>query len=194
MREGFELIHGSHLEIGLNIWDILSEDDKELINEKSFLLGNVLPDIHPTYRVKKHRTQQFEGRVNKKVEFLCRLNYSHIYNDISVKRFSRELGIICHFLSDFFCMPHSKWGVKESFNLKHMKYEKVLHKHFEKAETLEDVYNIEDNEEYRKFLARCLRNHKIRNTFENDVYYSMYVSNSVIKYILRRIHENSEDL
>ncbi len=96
------MLYKTHLEIGENTFNTIEGRGRNLIDKKSFLKGNVLPDISPKYRLKKHGRKQFEEIIDEKVKELSRLSSDEIINNLGKERFSIELGVICHFLCDFF--------------------------------------------------------------------------------------------
>ncbi|WP_394888970.1 hypothetical protein [Clostridium perfringens] len=53
------MLYKTHLEIGENTFNTIEGRGRNLIDKKSFLKGNVLPDISPKYRLKKHGRKQF---------------------------------------------------------------------------------------------------------------------------------------
>ena len=85
-----------HNEIGKNVCSELKNLGFK-INEKLFLLGNIFPDLIQSYIWRRHEYQHSREYIIKKI-------------DILKKRpllFSFHLGILAHYISDYFCYPHS---------------------------------------------------------------------------------------
>lgn len=79
-----------------------------------------------TYKLKKHYMDESLEMILVKIRNLSALTENDINKWISISKFSQEVGVICHFLCDFFCIPHSeRWEFKHSMN-KHVRYEKDL--------------------------------------------------------------------
>ena len=76
------------------------------LNERSFLLGNVLPDYLPTFLSRPHFLKHCEDHVQKLIDKLLNCYPSGDARERARKRFSRRLGILCHFYTDFFCYAH----------------------------------------------------------------------------------------
>jgi hypothetical protein len=93
------------------------------LNRKSFILGNVLPDYCPSFITRPHYLKNNIGHVQNVLRHLVPQNAA--WND---KKYSRLLGVLCHFYADFFCYAHREHTMK---NLRaHIEYEKSLHCYF----------------------------------------------------------------
>ncbi|MBO3372914.1 zinc dependent phospholipase C family protein [Clostridium perfringens] len=187
------MLYKTHLEIGENTFNTIEGRGRNLIDKRSFLKGNVLPDISPKYRLKKHGRKQFEEIIDEKVKELSRLSSDEIINHLGKEKFSIELGVICHFLCDFFSLPHDEeWGFKESVTLKHVLYEKKLHKVFSKDIIIKDSYKILGNSDYDVFFKNALKKYRDVYGHRNDLFFAMYLNNSVVRYVLESIEENDK--
>ena len=85
-----------HHRIGKNVCSEL----KELgcyIHEKLFLLGNLFPDLIQSYLWRRHEHQHSREYVKKKLDMLKK----------KPKLFSFHLGVLAHYICDYFCYPHS---------------------------------------------------------------------------------------
>ena len=67
------------------------------INEKLFLFGNLFPDLIHSYIWCRHEYQHSREYVRKKIEKLKK----------KPKLFSFHMGILAHYICDYFCYPHS---------------------------------------------------------------------------------------
>ena len=189
------MLYKTHLEIGENTFNTIEGRGRNLIDKKSFLKGNVLPDISPKYRLKKHGRKQFEEIIEEKIANLSGLSSDEIINNLGKEKFSIELGVICHFLCDFFSLPHDEeWGFKESVTLKHVLYEKNLHKVFTRDMIIKDSYKILGNSNYNLFFKNALRKYRDLYGHQNDLFFAMYLNNSVVRYILESIEENDKGM
>lgn len=93
------LLHGK---IGYILSKELIGDGYVEINIKSFVYGNVLPDFSLKYRMTKH---------TKKEDWNIALNIIDglIYSDeITNENISIKLGVLSHYLCDFFTFPHNE--------------------------------------------------------------------------------------
>ena len=80
------------------------------LHEWSFLLGNLFPDLNQSYLWRRHEYRSAKGFIQKRLGALKRGPF-----------FSFRLGIITHYICDFFCYPHS--AVYGKSLLHHIRYE-----------------------------------------------------------------------
>ena len=87
---------GLHHKIGKKV----SSELKELgfyIDERLFLLGNIFPDLCQSYLWCRHEHQHSREYVHRKIEKLKK----------RPKLFSFHLGVLTHYICDYFCYPHT---------------------------------------------------------------------------------------
>lgn len=143
----------SHILMGKFLYQYVEAHYKIRLERKSYLLGNVLPDYCPSFLIRPHYLKNNAVHVQHIIRLLLS-RHSTAYND---KRYSRLLGIVCHFYADFFCYAH-----RDSFPgglPEHIAYESRLNRYFE--ENLEQLASIrfiaqaapvaKADEIYRKF-------------------------------------------
>ncbi|NLM51172.1 MAG: zinc dependent phospholipase C family protein [Clostridiaceae bacterium] len=114
----------SHLTIANIICDNLQNERIKNINRPKFMLGNILPDIAIKLSNLSHKIDYVLGFVKKLMEDLVLKSQSPTFKK---KSQSQVLGIICHFIADFFCYPHNKnypFGI-----VKHLYYEQKISKY-----------------------------------------------------------------
>ncbi|MGL5244511.1 MAG: zinc dependent phospholipase C family protein, partial [Sarcina sp.] len=120
------MLVNTHILIGQNVLKNIDSKKSIIISDKNFLYGSIKPDMVSKYKLKKHYLDESYDMVIKKINYLSSLNLDDMNKRFSMSKFSQELGVICHFLCDFFCVPHSeRWEFKHSMN-RHIKYEKEL--------------------------------------------------------------------
>ena len=180
----------THIIISKSLINNIDSDKKNMINEKSFIYGNIKPDILSKYKLKKHYLDESYDMIRNKILYLSSLNMSALEKTFTKNLFSQEVGVVCHFLADFFCVAHSeRWEFKHSMKI-HIKYESNLTKVAKDYKLKNDrCRNIEDIDE---FFYRLYDEYKKNGNFEqNDLEYSTYTCNTVLNYILERIVDNT---
>ena len=181
----------THLLIGKSIVENINENKSFFISDKNFIYGNIKPDISSKYVLQKHYLEESLEMIFTKVEYLCTLNLDCISKYFSISKFSQELGVICHFLCDFFCVPHSRrWEMTHSMN-KHITYEKelsIVAKETDLRKFKGD--NIEANS-FREFFNSIYLEYQSKTEYNNDLLFSNYVCNSVVNYILDAVLSNT---
>ena len=93
------LLHGK---IGYILGRELIDNGYSNINTDSFVYGNMLPDLNLKYRMTMHSKKEDWDKVVKIIdELVC--SKEKINDDISIK-----LGMLSHYLCDFFTFPHNE--------------------------------------------------------------------------------------
>ena len=161
-----------------------------LINKRRFIWGNIKPDCASKYKFKKHYYDESITMILDKIKELASLSVGDIYYSFGKKKFSEELGVVCHFLSDFFCVPHNqRWEFKHSMK-KHVVYEKNLAKFaklYKFKSYIDSNLSLEDLEE---FIVAHQRQYEKGESFRNDLEYSFFICNSVINMVLNEVYIN----
>jgi len=85
-----------HHKIGKNVCSELKYHGCKL-NENLFLVGNLFPDLIHSYIWRRHEYQHSREYVRRKLEILKG----------RPKLFSFHLGVLAHYICDYFCYPHS---------------------------------------------------------------------------------------
>ena len=85
-----------HHKIGKNVCSELKEVGCQ-INEKLFLIGNLFPDLIHSYLWRRHEYQHSREYIRKKLSMLKKKS----------RLFSFHLGVLTHYICDYFCYPHS---------------------------------------------------------------------------------------
>ncbi len=110
------MLMNSHFLIAKSLLNNIDNNKLFFINEKHFIYGNLKPDAVPQYVFKKHYLNESFDTIAQKINYLCSLTIDSLSRYFSVSKFSQELGVICHFLCDFFCVPHSeRWEFKINY-------------------------------------------------------------------------------
>ena len=180
----------THIIISKSLLDNIDDNKQFFLNNKSFIYGNIKPDIFSKYKLKKHYLDESYDMVRNKIEYLSTLDLDTLEKYYTKNEFSQEMGVICHFLADFFCVAHSeRWEFKHSLRI-HVKYESGLTK-------VAKDYNLKNDrrqyvDDIDLFFEKLYCEYKNNGNFEeNDLKYAAYICNTVINYILERILDNT---
>ncbi|MBB6715321.1 zinc dependent phospholipase C family protein [Clostridium gasigenes] len=172
----------------------MDSNKKELINENHFIWGNIKPDCVSTYKFKKHYLDESLDMVVNKIQFLSSLSLEDIYKNHYENRFSQELGVVCHFLCDFFCVPHNKrWEFKSANAMKeHVMYEKDLSKIAKEFKIRKDIERSINSQEIRSYIMDLQQEYEKVMEYNNDLDFAYYVCQSVINMILDEVLINEK--
>ena len=156
-------------------------------HRKAFCLGSILPDIKPSFVVKKH---EYYGTIGE-IQEMMRGLVEHSPYEEKERVYWRHFGEVLHYMADYFTFPHNRTYTGSLYE--HNKYEKHLKQqlkvciksgqarsfvfeplHFASFEELMDFVRISH--------ASYLR--KMRNIAE-DIQYILMVCYQVIQGILQ---------
>ena len=133
----------SHLKIGKILYESLTEDARGLLSYRAFLWGNISPDFSVRLLTCPHYIENYSRFLKEELAFLfdggdaASAVWADTYgeewhanvllthdSDAQNPDLSVRLGVVCHFLTDFFCFAHTK-GFTGTMR-EHIRYEKEL--------------------------------------------------------------------
>ena len=177
----------SHILLARYLADRMTISESLQSHRKAFCLGNILPDIRPSFVTKRH---EFFGTFSDIQEQLCTL----IKNEngrCSERVFWRRLGEIIHYIADYFTFPHNKCYSGNLFQ--HNKYEKNLKNQLKKyilsgqadLDMEEDVC-FEDFSDLVAFIRNCHICYMDRvHNVADDIHYILSVCYQVIRGVVQ---------
>ncbi|MDO4711968.1 MAG: zinc dependent phospholipase C family protein [Peptostreptococcaceae bacterium] len=116
----------SHKIMADHIYHYVEEHSGLSLNLLRFRAGNMSPDL-PLYHshLKHYKHQNFEYIL----DMVQKLSESKPLSNVgALKNYSYKLGVICHYLCDYFCYPHHNRRYFHDKLGEHLKYERDLHK------------------------------------------------------------------
>lgn len=185
------MLIGTHRLITKNILKNMSENKKNMLSNFNFIYGSIKPDILSKYKIKKHYAKESYSMILSKIKILSTLSVNDIEKKLSVIKFSQELGVICHFLCDFFCIAHSEVWRKKYRIFTHIKYEKNLAKRARQFNYDYFKAYILEQEDIKTFIDNCFKDHEKDSSYNNDIKFAYYVCSNIINFILESIINNS---
>ena len=94
----------SHISLA---WYLMNSQGMEVLKQHKnwFYLGSILPDCVPSFIYRKHSYETSFRFLEKEIEKLI----GHFDPEKGINAYcSRRLGVITHYLSDYFTFPHNK--------------------------------------------------------------------------------------
>lgn len=110
----------SHILLGKYLADQMTASSSLQFHRKAFCLGNILPDIKPSFVTKRHEFFGTFDEVQDKLKFLVERDRETLHARV----FWRRLGEIIHYIADYFTFPHNKTFTGSL--IEHNSYEKEL--------------------------------------------------------------------
>lgn len=168
----------THVLLGKHLYAYVKETFGILLDRDSFLLGNVLPDVCLNFLIRPHVLNNYSFCIQSRIQKLLGTKQPSVVFD---KSYSKQLGIICHYLSDYFCFPHRQDYVGDIVS--HVHYERDLYRYLQRAAILQpEALHISDgySETDEKLIFSCLiklQENYIKNepSFENDITYTLKI-------------------
>lgn len=182
----------THKIIAKNILVNIKQYDFNIIDQKDFIKGNLKPDKISTYKLKKHYKDESFNMIINKICYLSSLSEEEIIKNVGKKKFNQELGVVCHFLTDYFSLAHEeRWEFKHKFK-SHVNYEIVLGKISETYKFDTTCFKKDlDIVDIGRFVNDTLEEYKKVKGFEADIIFAQYVCNSVVISIIKNIKLNN---
>lgn len=184
-----------HGRIGATLADTIERNYRTSIPRKSFLYGNVKADLAPEYRLISHYKNQIDTVVYGWIEELSKADSSALRD----KKFYQKLGVVIHFICDFFCTPHNTYFKKNFF--KHEVYEQLQHytqgnklKVFAAQVDKEPLFTFFNAEALINYLEKLHKSYmSTRSTMGRDMVFALRASNVVCHSILNMILYKDEE-
>lgn len=117
------MIIWTHASMAEQIYERMTARYGQRLNRNAFIRGNVLPDISKRYRRLSHHTEDCW-------ELVTRLTVEMDGLLCGTERGSERMGVICHFLADFFCSVHNPPFSERMPLLDHLLYEYRVDRHY----------------------------------------------------------------
>ena len=185
----------SHILLARYLADQLTVDESLQSHRKAFCLGSILPDIRPSFVVKKHEYFSTFGEIQEKMLQLV----EHGPLEGKERVYWRNFGEVLHYVADYFTFPHNRTYTGSLYE--HSQYEKILKQRLKiciksgaaGAYVFRDVYfkNLEELTEFIQ-VSHTSYLRKKRNITEDIQYILMvcYQVNQGIVQLCTRRQEN----
>lgn len=185
------MLMNTHFMIANSVIDNIDENKSFFISKKNFIYGNLKPDISSRYVLKKHYLDESLNMIINKIKHLSNLTLDYLNKYFSISKLSQEIGVVCHFLCDFFCVPHSqRWELSHSMN-KHIVYERELAIIAKNTDLSSIKGDSIKNGNIEEFFHNLYEEYTKKLDYKNDLLFSTYICNSIVNYILDCILNNT---
>ena len=106
------------------IFDYIAENTNVNLNKFRFKIGNMSPDLPLYHSHLKHYKNQNYGYI---LDMIAELMETDPTDDSLVKGYPYRLGLVCHYVCDYFCLPHHNRNYFHDKLGEHLNYEMDLH-------------------------------------------------------------------
>jgi len=148
---------GSHISLALFLLD--REELKELnLHKRAFLIGSILPDCIPSFLITRHTIVETFS--------LLQTEFKRLTDNYNKERgisnyFCMHLGMIMHYLADYFTTPHNPGFVGTV--KKHVEYEKELlvsiQRYFEEGAVILDKNGLDESQQRCEYILQAHYNY-----------------------------------
>lgn len=176
----------SHKKMSEFIYSNIQENTSFSLNKFMFTLGNMSPDMPLYHRHLKHyKYQNFEA-ILQMIEELSSINPSESIANLNF--YSYRLGVITHYVCDYFCLPHHDRDAYHDRLKDHLIYEKNMHKDVKNYSNENTIYEdlVDFNEFNLKYVVDTFMSKYIADetSSENDIKYAISASSLVCSILL----------
>lgn len=205
----FKIFAETHKIIASNIHENIYKIYDLKLDREKLLWGSIAPDYLPQYRLIRHYKDEsisFVAKEIMKIIFASKFIDSNKYLDpIAIKIFSKKIGIISHYLSDYVCLPHAnRWTFNGSMR-KHIKYESELDEYVKKHDFSKNVITIDDldirdckitnlRNMIKNYIEDVIEEYSQNTSFKNDLDFSLSLNLKITYFILDTVAAYSEDM
>lgn len=181
----------THRIISHHVQSNIKEQLNYQLDSKNFAWGNMKPDMVPSLAVKKHyKTESFDFVIDKIMD-LMKHQPQELLDKNKKKKIEGEIGVICHFVSDYFCIPHNqRWEFKHSM-VPHVKYETRLDSKASQYNVIDSI-SLPTLKNYSRrnvilFLEELLEEYETKRDYKRDIIYSVNICTRISGMILGAI-------
>ncbi|MDU5107997.1 MULTISPECIES: zinc dependent phospholipase C family protein [unclassified Clostridium] len=188
------MMMNTHKSLAVSFIKNVELDKKFLINDKHFVWGNLKPDSVSKYKFKKHYFDESINMIVNKILFLSSMTVDDIFIRYTVGKFNQELGVVCHFLCDYFCVPHyQRWEFKSPGAVKdHVLYENDLNKYNKSYNLKKEINTSLNGDDIRKYIDDLQEEYSGIVSYEKDLQYASHICNTTINLILDEVVLNQK--
>lgn len=186
------MILGTHYLISNILYEYIENKMDFKMDLNAFVWGNLRPDLDKK-SIKCPHT--LEGSL----EFVNFYKDKITKSEMTISQFSMLLGVICHFVCDYFCIYHSKkyWG--KDMMVEHITYEMLLHAKLLKllrSGRINISYKHRKEKNMEELLKRRLKKYKLsEKSITKDIIYAIEASAAVCELIINasKIYQTSRE-
>lgn len=191
------MLSSTHRLIGEAVLSNLENNFSIKLDRKAFIYGCIKPDFNLGLISIPHYKDKSFGFILK---LISKISSSYLPVDKkSLKSFSTNLGVILHFISDYFCFAHN--NKKYDPILVHISYEKILSQEFIKTNLSEIINNmkniIDKSDRQNKSILIDFIENKHREylslpaSMMKDIEYSTKVSGLIAAFVISSCTANN---
>jgi len=119
------LLPQTHKLIADIIYDDVYMEHNVQLNKTQLVFGSIEPDIYSGLPKLKHFKPQSFSVICNDISTLASSQTEN--NRAAIARLSRKIGVVTHYVADYFCVPHNDRSTYQHHIINHIQYENQLH-------------------------------------------------------------------
>ncbi|CUH92234.1 zinc dependent phospholipase C family protein [Herbinix luporum] len=163
------------------------KEHKVIKYKKAFYLGSILPDLIPSFLTKRHTFEETFDILINEIKSIT-INYD-VSKGVS-RYFARHLGVITHYLADYFTLPHNSTYTGTITD--HVYYEKELKYQLREYIEIEDIHSkaiqgqvLNTFDEIIQFITKTHKEYlEALKTVKEDIRYIIELCSKVVNAII----------
>lgn len=181
------MLTSTHKIIAEHIYHDAYSNNGVLLNKKLLIRGSIKPDFIPNLKVQKHyMAESFDFTVDRIMNVISEPG-------IGIDKLSVNIGVISHYMADFFCLPHSKhWDFLNGKKIiEHIRYEHSLQEKVGMySGYIKSSYpkiNYECREDIKQYISEYYKDYKQTEGYKHDFENAVLINLSITSFILGRL-------
>lgn len=180
----------THKIIANLIYDDVYTEHNVKLNKTQLVYGSIKPDIYSGMPKLKHfKPQSFSVICND----ISALSSSQTENNrAAIARLSQKIGVVTHYVADYFCVPHNDRSTYQHHIINHIQYENQLHLMYKetnlrKTATIDQWLDFSDVRRVMNYLDQLHNAYSNRNeSLLNDLNGSLQASRTIATMIVQQ--------
>ncbi|SDY40113.1 zinc dependent phospholipase C family protein [Tindallia californiensis] len=179
------MIPQTHVIIANEIYHEVNRTLNLTLDKTQLVYGSIKPDIFSGIPKLKHFKPQSFDVICDEIQTIS--NSTLTNNQPYISYLSQKIGVITHYIADYFCIPHNDRATYQNHFWEHLKYEGSLHKSFKEKEPfqthafeLNQNINFTDLSQIKRYLDHLHARYEANEeSMDNDVNSSLFAVKSI---------------
>lgn len=114
------------------IYEDVYKDHQIKLNKTQLIYGSIKPDIYSGFPKLKHFKPQSFSVICNDISALSSSQTED--NPRAISKLSQQIGVVTHYVSDYFCVPHNDRATYHHHIINHIQYENQLHRIYKESD------------------------------------------------------------
>lgn len=204
----FKILGETHKIIVNNVYDNILNIYGIKLNRKTLTWWSTAPDYLPQFKLHRHYEEEslnyIVGEIVKLIFIGRHLDFNKELSSITQKLFSKKIGIISHYLSDYMCLPHAERWTFPNHMIKHLSYETKLNNFAQNHNFKKNIITVNDIDIFehrvirlrhliKQYIKDVIKEYSEKVDYENDLNFALSLSLKVSYFIIDTINAYSKE-